>query len=82
MFSGFNCRTIPTHGMLMKRASELRDILGLAKCYTLLTRVLEQQPKELAIHHPTTEEVQNLPKFDGTPFALLNGRFLSPLRRS
>src|SRR5271154_4211581 len=48
-----NCRTIPTHGMLMKRASELRDILGLSKCSSLLSANLNKQHAEPKVHHPT-----------------------------
>ena len=44
---------IPTHSSLMKRASELRDILGLAKCSTLLSQVVAQHSKDAATDHST-----------------------------
>lgn len=37
----------------MKRASELRDILGLAKCSALLSHVVSQHSKESAMDHST-----------------------------
>ena len=58
-------RTTPTHGTLTKRASELRDILGLAKCSNLLSRVLEKQYADSTIDHPT-----NLPEGERIPFTL------------
>ena len=61
-----NCRTTPTHATLIKRASELRDILGLAKCSALLSRVLEQQSTNTTLDHPT-EEDEARPQ---TPFTL------------
>ena len=60
-----NCRTTPTHATWVKRASELRDILGLTKCSTLLSRFLEQSTNT-TIDHPT-EEAQARPQ---TPFTL------------
>jgi hypothetical protein len=58
--SGYICpeatsdgNSMPTHSSLMKRASELRDILGLAKCSTLLSQVVTQHSKDSATDHST-----------------------------
>src|SRR5271170_7508029 len=39
--------------MLMKRASELRDILGLSKCSTSLSTTLNKPPTDSKIDYPT-----------------------------
>ena len=66
MYFYSNCRTTPTHATLIKRASELRDILGLSKCSSLLSRALEQQSTNTTLDH-RTEEAQVRPQ---TPFTL------------
>jgi hypothetical protein len=63
-------RKSPTHGTLAKRASELRDILGLAKCSSLLSRALAQQ---------STDTTHNYP-IDKRPTRSTSGRTLSTLR--
>jgi hypothetical protein len=68
-FPGFYSSKNPTHSTLMKRASELRDILGLAKCSALLSCVLAQQYTK-----PTVDllvEKQQIPRnYERTPLTL------------
>src|SRR5579859_1170048 len=61
-------RIPPTHRELVRRAAELRDILGLARCSTLLSCILAQQQSKRSSDHcmdkpptrPTEKTTSNL----------------------
>jgi hypothetical protein len=51
-----DCRGPATHGTLTKRAAELREILGLAKCFASLSQANAQQSGNSAVSHPSENE--------------------------
>jgi hypothetical protein len=67
---GSDNRTPLAYEDLLKRASELRDILGLAKCSALLSRVLTQQSKDQEDDRPKDNESHPRPRMERTPSTL------------